>query len=209
VVVELFPCEAGEVRRSRDGGELRLRSCETPFRESGSPPSSRRCAPIHFPRFAGEELRQRCACLLPDTISPSDQRCCPGCSCHLPSWEERGACSHAVGRARCCIAAAIARLHAPRGLTVCPGVAIGVAGSTHQGGSPRGLSSIASDRFSVSGPVRQAPDPPISLRRQCPCGSFHRANREGSHTPSPRRDDLLAGALSRPPHLMRHASQRP
>jgi hypothetical protein len=71
------------------------------------------------------------------------------------------------GSCQCLLAQADAPLHAPRGLTVCPGVAIGVAGSTHQGGSPRGLSSIASDRFSVSGPVRQAPDPPISLRRQC------------------------------------------
>src|SRR6218665_3572641 len=90
--------------------------------------------------------------------------------------------------------------HAPRGLTVCPGMASGVAGRHTKGEAPGALAPSPVTGSACRDLSRQAPDPPISLRRQCACGSFHRANREGSHTPSPRQRDLLAGALSRPPH---------
>jgi hypothetical protein len=126
--------------RSRDGGELRPHLCAISSRESDSPPSSRRFAPIHFPRFAGEELRQRCRWLA-NMISPSDQRCCPGCL-SSPLVGGAGRMQSRRGSCQCLLAQADARLHAPRGLTVCPGVAIGVAGSTHQGGSPGVLAPL-------------------------------------------------------------------
>ena len=117
-----------------------------------------------------------------------------------PGSGERGACSHAVDSSNACSRRRMRVSHAPRGLTVCPGMASGVAGRHTKGEAPGALAPSPVTGSACRDLSRQAPDPPISLRRQCACGSFHRANREGSHTPSPRRRDLLAGALSRPPH---------
>ena len=144
----------------------------------------------------------------------SDQRCCPGCGCRLsPSWEERGACSHAVGSA-CAVShpcewaiSDCASARAPC-LTVCPGDGRRSCWRHSKGTTQEALAPLPVTGSACRGPFRSGPRTlRLISRRQC-CAVRFTVQQEGVGYARSEKHGLLEGAPMSPTHRS-HAGQRP
>ncbi len=121
---------------------------------------------------------------------------------------ERGAWDSAVGRASAGLRQRVRVSHAPRIGRSFPIWRQGVAIDAPRRRAPRGLSSIASDRFSMLGAVSETPGPSgFTPRRQCRAVRFI-WKQGGVKWPSARNQTCLRG-LMRSPHCASHAGLIP